>query len=124
MAKIETYSDKEKSIIAKAATAAAGLLLFSDEEIGALSGVEPGQVAAWRAGDISMTPDTAQRLVDFIGIYVALAGIMAGDPPRCAIWMGSPNKVFEGQPAKEIMLSDPKTNLPRVREYLEAVLFG
>jgi Protein of unknown function (DUF2384) len=74
-----------------------------------------------RDPQVSLPPDTLERLSYLLGIYKALQ-VLLPDPQAADAWVRKPNDAppFGGKPALERMLSGHVSDLYAVRQYLDA----
>lgn len=74
----------------------------------------------WKTGDMGrLSRDGKARLSNLMGIHKALRMILR-EPQRGYDWISTPNTVFGGQSALDVMLNGELTDLMRVRRYLES----
>jgi hypothetical protein len=82
----------------------------------------PSTFYKWkRDPQVSLPPDTLERISYILGIYKALQ-ILLPDPLAADAWVRRPNDapLFGGKPALERMLSGHVSDLYVVRQYLDA----
>jgi hypothetical protein len=73
----------------------------------------------WLTGESGPLPDdTIFRLADLLGIHNALRHMFA-DVERAYAWVRRPNEAFGGKSALEIMLPGARSDIIRVRTYLD-----
>jgi len=94
------------------------------EEQRALLGVSADDLKVWRHGGGSTPEDEIlTRIAELLRIFAAINSLLPLRD-RAAAWMRKPNKapLFDHRSALDLMMSDPASNLPQVRRYLEAQL--
>jgi uncharacterized protein (DUF2384 family) len=93
---------------------------ISDEQASVILDLPKRTYARWKAGDVGrVSRDGQARLSNLMGIHKALRTIFR-DPARGYAWIRTPNEIFEGRSALEVMLGGEITDLMRVRRYLDA----
>jgi uncharacterized protein (DUF2384 family) len=92
----------------------------SDAEAAVLLDLPARTFARWKTGTIGrIGRDQKARLSNLMGIHKALR-IIFREPARAYSWIKTPNHVFGGRSALDIMVSGELTDLMRVRRYLDA----
>jgi hypothetical protein len=90
---------------------------LSETEQKALLCIEPHEgIGKWQTEGGSFPPwKVIERISCIFGIYKALRTIFPTEE-RAAAWLRRPNRQFDGKPAIDIMLDEPRV----VRRYLDA----
>ena len=91
---------------------------LSDQDAAEVLGLPSEEYELFKAGELD-GPELGGKLAELFRIHRALKTIFK-EPQRGYKWIRKPNAVLGGETALEIM----KTDLERVREYLEAEVIG
>lgn len=86
-----------------------------------LGGISSKTFRRWKDGEYGrVSRDLADRMSLLLGIHKALR-ILYADPARGYRWIRSPNALFGGKSALDIMLRGGIEDIRRIRSYLDAV---
>lgn len=91
---------------------------LSDEDAAEVLGLTDKEYDLLKAGELARA-ELGLTLTELLRIHIALK-IIFKEPGRGCKWIHKPNACFGGETALEIM----KTDLERVRAYLEAEVHG
>jgi uncharacterized protein (DUF2384 family) len=116
----DPLTEEEAAALFRAALNLFRLWGVNDEQASIILDLPRRTYARWKAGDVGrISRDGQARLSNLMGIHKALRTIFR-DPARAYAWIKSPNEIFEGRSALEVMLGGEITDLMRVRRYLDA----
>ncbi len=116
----EPITDEEAAAMFRAALNLFRLWGVTDDQAAILLDLPRRTFARWKSGEIGrLGRDGKARLSNLMGIHKALK-IVFREPARGYAWIKSPNDVFGGRSALDVMLGGELTDLMRVRRYLDA----
>lgn len=93
---------------------------LTDEQASILVDMPIRTYRRWKAGEMGrLSRDGKARLSNLMGIHKALRMIFR-EPQRGYDWISTPNTVFAGKSALDVMLNGELTDLMRVRRYLDS----
>lgn len=116
----EPVTDQEAAAMFRAVLNLFRLWDVSDERAAIILDLNRRTYARWKAGDLGrIGRDGKARLSNLIGIHKALRTIFR-DAARGYAWIKTPNEIFDGRSALDVMLGGELTDLMRVRRYLDA----
>ena len=116
----EPITDEEAAAMFRAALNLFRLWGVTDDQAAILLDLPRRTFARWKSGEIGrLGRDGKARLSNLMGIHKALK-VVFREPARGYAWIKSPNDVFGGRSALDVMLGGELTDLMRVRRYLDA----
>ena len=116
----EPISDAEADAMFRASMNLFKLWGLSDTEGAILLDLPLRTFSRWKSGAPGrIDRDQRTRLSNLMGIHKALR-IIFREPDRAYAWIRTPNAVFSGRSALDVMLGGELTDLMRVRRYLDA----
>jgi uncharacterized protein (DUF2384 family) len=113
-------TDDEAQAMFRACVNLFRLWQVSDADAAVLLDLPARTFARWKTETIGrINRDQKARLSNLMGIHKALR-IIFREPDRAYSWIKTPNRVFSGRSALDIMVGGELTDLMRVRRYLDA----